>query len=204
MLEASPADQRRLDGLFGVYEKLILIFGEAHLPAWQRETVDRLLRLAPKLSPIREAQAWKEQARYLELNGTAGESVAAGERAAAILRPLADPAAAAQLTGTLVGLGRGTPRRRFPGGGVGFDGGDRPGAARLGVGPAPCQGVRRFYWAHIVFGDALASPMAFNLGRTAEGVEHYEKARRIAEGLVQADPANEAARVDLARALASC
>ena len=207
VVEAASPDRQRLDRLFGLYEKLIPIFVEARLPKLQRETIDRLLRIAPRLQLLRQAQAWKELGRYFDTNDAPQESAEAFERALAIVRPLASeasnqPGASGQLVSTLVGLGRAkaqvgefaaaveTLRQAI-------------GLAESGAAADPhnANSARQLFWARIVLGDALASPLAESLGRTTEGVEEYNRARRIAEELVRGDAANEAAKLDLARAL---
>jgi tetratricopeptide (TPR) repeat protein len=63
------------------------------------------------------------------------------------------------------------------------------------------RSARQLYWSHITLGDVFGSPARFSLGRTSEAVEHYRKASLIAEKLLKADPGNDVAKLDLARAL---
>jgi tetratricopeptide (TPR) repeat protein len=65
--------------------------------------------------------------------------------------------------------------------------------------PHLAKSARQLYWSHVALGDVFGSPMRFNLGRPREAAEQYQKARKIAEKLVTADPANEMAKLDLAR-----
>ena len=66
--------------------------------------------------------------------------------------------------------------------------------------PHIAKSARQLYWSHIALGDVFGSPGRFNLGRPKDAAEHYQKARKIAEKLVAADPGNEMAKLDLARA----
>jgi tetratricopeptide (TPR) repeat protein len=202
VVEAASPDARRLDSLFGLYARQVSVFQEARQPELQRQTIDRLLRLAPQLRPIRQAQAWKELARHFDDRGSPLESVEAFERAAATLHGLADEQSAEELTTTLVGLGRAQAKAAKVREAVEtLTEAVRRAEISRSANPRNLRIARQVYWGRIALGDALASPLAFNLGRTADGVKQYQLARRIAEDLSNADPANEAAKVDLARAL---
>lgn len=208
VVERSSPSTDRLDRLFGIYEGLCPMLQDARRPDLQREAIGRLLRLAPRLQPIRQAQAWKEQARYFEWSGAPRESAEAFERALAVLRPLAAegsavPGAAGHLISTLVGLGRAQARSGDPAGAIApLTEAVQRAESSLQSDPHSARVARQLYWSHLTLGDALAAPFAANLGRTVEGIDHYDRARRIAEELLRADPANEAVKLDLARALA--
>jgi len=163
-------------------------------------------RLAPRLQPLREAQASKEMARYYDATAKWQESANAFERSLRILRELSrsdsKPAGTdSELTTTLVGYGRSQALT-----------GDFSGAvASLGEAillsesssasePHMARSARQLYWSHIALGDVLGAPLRFSLGRTSEAVEHYRKASLIAEKLLRADPGNDVAKLDLARA----
>ena len=88
--ESTPADTARLDRLFEIYASLVPILQEARRPDEQRQVIDRLLRLAPKLEPIRQAQAFKELARHHETRNSAADAAEAYASALQILRKLSD------------------------------------------------------------------------------------------------------------------
>jgi tetratricopeptide (TPR) repeat protein len=111
IVEGASPETQRLDRLFGIYASLVPILQEARRPEEQREVVERLLRLAPRLGPLRQAQAYKELARHSETKGSVQEAAGAFASALAILRTLSEspnkPAETeANLISTLVGLGR--------------------------------------------------------------------------------------------------
>lgn len=208
IVEAAGPEAKRLDSLFLAYESLLLIFQEAGLPNEQRETVTRMLRLAPRLQPLREAQAYKELARYHDQEHAGQESAEAFERALAILRRLAAqgegrPAGTdGQLISTLVGYGRTQALRAdFSEAVASLREAIRLSEQSRAADPRQAKASRQLYWSHIVLGDVLGSTARFSLGRPDEAVEHYVRGRQIAEALAAADPGNEAATLDVARAL---
>jgi tetratricopeptide (TPR) repeat protein len=206
IVESASPGTERLDKLFGIYASLLPILQEARRPAEQRQAIERMLRLAPQLEPIRQAQAFKELARYHDGNRSLQDAAAAFERALAILRNLSQspdkPAGTdAHLTSTLVGFGRAQALAGdFPGAVASLQEAIRRSTSSSAANPHLAKSARQLYWSHIALGDVFGSPQRFSLGRPIEAVEHYQKARAIAERLVSADPGNEVAKLDLARA----
>lgn len=207
VVESAPQASHRLDRLFAVYEGLIPVLLEAGRPADQRAAIDRLLQLAPRLHPVREAQALKQLARYHDANDQPREAAAAWSRTLAILRKLAaDPAnsagTAAQLPSALVGFGRAQALAGdFSAAAASLQEAIRLAESRSASEPRMAHAARQLYWSHIGLGDIFGSTVRFSLGRPAEAAAHYRKAQAIAERLLNADPANETARLDLSRAL---
>lgn len=206
IVEAASPNDERLDKLFDVYKGIVSIFEEAGETAPQRETIDRMQRLAARLNPLREAQALNELARYQDANGSKQEASATFERALAILRTLSQspskpPETDSQLTSTLVSFGRVQGLAGdFSGSENSLQEAVRRSETSTATDPHLARSARALYWSHIALGDVLGSPMRFNLGRPKEAVEHYQKAHKIAEKLMSADPENDVAKLDLARA----
>ncbi len=207
IVENAGPDDERLDKLFAAYDALAPIFAEAGRPAEQREAVDRMLQLAPRLQPLREAQALKRLAYSFDERNMPQQAAETWARALAVLRNLRDTAAtrsetAAQLASTLVGYGRAQALA-----------GDFNGAVsslqestgllqgRAAAVPQGAKSARQLYWTYIALGDAFGSPVRFSMGRTADAVRQYQNAQTVAEKLMKADPANEMAKLDFARAL---
>jgi eukaryotic-like serine/threonine-protein kinase len=208
IVETASPDTERLDKLFSLYASLTPIFQEARRPDEQREITDRLLRLAPKLSPLRQAQAYKEVARYSETKNSIQEAADAYGHALEILRALSNTADApagteANLTSTLVGLGRSQALSGdFSSAVVSLQEAIRRSANSTATDPSSAKSARQLYWSYLALGDVYAGPARFHLGRSADTIEQYKKARAVAEQLVTADPANEVVKLDLARAFA--
>jgi tetratricopeptide (TPR) repeat protein len=164
-----------------------------------------MLRLAPRLEPLRQAQAWKELARYLHENGSAQESAEALERALTVLRALSSspskpPGTDSQLISTLADFGRAQSLAgNFSGGVDTLKQAIRLAESRTASDPHIAKSARQLYWSHIALGDVFGSPARFNMERPKDAAEHYQKARKVAEKLVSADPGNEMAKLDLAR-----
>lgn len=205
-VESAEPDARRLDKLFGIYASLVPIFQEARLPDEQRQVIDRLLRLAQRLEPLRQAQAFKELARYNETRNEMGKAGEAFGRALRILRTLSQspdkPAGTEEnLTSTLVGLGRSQSLSGdFPGAVKSLEEAIHRAAASTGADPSSGKIARQLYWGYLSLGDVYAGPMRFNIGRPVEAAKQYGNARAVAERLVIADPANDVVKLDLARA----
>jgi tetratricopeptide (TPR) repeat protein len=205
VVESGTTDNERLDRLFRIYEALVPIFHEAGFSGQAREAIDRMVRLAPQLSPLRHAEALKSLARYLDTKGLAFEAAEAFGRALAIVRELdkraEKPAGTeAQLISTLVGFGRAQGLAGdFAGSVASLEEAIRRSETSVASEPNASKSARQLYWSHIALGDTLGSPMRFNMNRPDEAAAQYRKARTIAEKLVSADPGNEAAVVDLAR-----
>jgi len=205
VVEKSGPDAGRLDELFQVYEGLVPIFLEAERAAEQRETIDRLMRLAPRLAPLREAEALKHLARYEDAYGSKQRAYEAWARALGILRNLARESGRAEteaeLATSLAGYGRSQAfAGEFEGAAVSLREAIRLAKQRVAAEPQLVRSQRLLYWSHIALGDVLGSPQRFSLGRPLEAAEEYRKARGIAETLVKADPANDIAKLDLSRA----
>jgi tetratricopeptide (TPR) repeat protein len=203
---AGPAPDR-LQKLFAAYEGLVPVFQQAHRPTEQREAIDRLLRLAPGLGPLRQAEALTHFARYLDDHASNREGSEAFERALSILRTLSGsasmpPGTAARLTTTLVGFGRAQALRgNFAGAVASLEEAIRLAERTVASDPQRITGIRQLHWSHIALGDVFGSPGRFSLGRISEAVAHYSKARTLADGLIRADGNNEVARLDAARAI---
>lgn len=199
-----PAD--RLDRLFTIYEGLATMFAEAERPNEQRESMARMLRLAPSLSKLRRAQAYTASGRYHHTYTSGQRAAEEFARAVAILRPLSlDPAAppntAQALASALVSYGRAQARTgRYAEAVATLSESVRLNEKILASRPKDMKAARTVYWGRIFLGDAMGGPTRFSLGRLDEAVRQYEAARRIAEGFVAADPNNEMAKLDLARA----
>jgi serine/threonine protein kinase/tetratricopeptide (TPR) repeat protein len=201
-VESANPDNDRLESLFGVYDSLMPIFLEAGRRPEAREAVDRMLRLAPRLRPLREAQAFKQLARYFDANHQPRQASDAWARSLSVLRrhPNA-PAADTQLVSTLVGHGRAQSLAGdFTGAVSSLREAIQLAQSRTVSQPQMAKSARQLYWSHIALGDVLGSPVRFSLGQTLDAVAEYQKARSIAERLVHADPANDMAKLDLARA----
>lgn len=205
LVEIAAPSKDRLDALFGIYEGLVPIFLEARRTVEPREAIDRMLRLAPQLHPIREAQALKQQARYTEKNGSTEEASNAWARSLAILRTASRAAdkpveTDAQLVSTLVGFGRAQALSGdFSGAVASLQEAIQMSGSRTESEPQMARSARQLYWSHIALGDVFGAPVRFSLGRPSEAAAHYQMAQRIAQRLVNADPANEMARLDLSR-----
>lgn len=206
IVERTAPGPERLDELFTAYQGLTAIFEDARRPTEQREILDRMLRIAARLQPLRQAQAQAALARFHDNRGARKEAAEAFGQALSILRPLAkDPAkppgAEEQLTSVLVGYGRSQALAGdFESSVVTLQEAIRSSERRIAAEPNRSRSVRQLYWGNIALGDVYGSPGRFNLGRVSEAVQHYQKARGIAEKMVAADPDNEAATLDLARA----
>jgi len=212
----SPAPDR-LDKLFAVYDSLVPVFQQASRPKEQLETIERLLRLAPRLAPIRQAQAYKESGRYHEIpppgqsvyprlvHESAMRAAKDFERAVAILRnisrePSAPAGTSAELASTLVSLGRvQSLTGDFSGSIASLREAIRLAETNIAAQPHNARFARHAYWSHLSLADLCGSSSRFNLGRLPEAEEHYEEASKIAERLMAADPNNEMAKLDLAR-----
>lgn len=207
VVEGATPSKDRLDRLFEIYASLVPIFQEARDPDEQRGVIDRLLQLAPKLEPLRQAQAFKEFARYSETKNSIQEAAQAFGKALGILRVLSqDPnkpaGTEANLTSTLVGFGRSQALAgNFSSAEASLQEAIRRSESSTVIDPSSAKSARQLYWSHLSLGDVFGGPMRFNLGRTADAAEHYKKARVIAERLVAADSRNEVVKLDLARAL---
>lgn len=202
---ASPSTER-LRRLFEIYVGLVPIFQEAHRPADQLRVIERLERLSPKLGALSQAQTFIEVARYHETEKSMSEAAASFGDALAILRKLSQdmtPAADIEmhLTSTLVGYGRSQARAGdFSGAVASLNEAIHRSASATDANPSTAKCARQLYWSHLILGDVYAGPMRFNLGQQAEAAEHYKCARDIAGRLVKLDPANDVAKLDLARA----
>jgi eukaryotic-like serine/threonine-protein kinase len=205
IVESATLGHERLERLFEIYASLPSIFLDGGYPKEHRKAVDRMLHLATRLEPLRQAQALKELARYSDQNGAPQEAAKALERALAILRNLSASASKpagtdAQLISTLADVGRGQSLAgNFSVAVTTLKEAIRRAEDRTASDPHIARSARQLYWSHIGLGDTFGSPMRFNLGRPKDAAEHYQKARKIAERLVAADPANDMAKLDLAR-----
>lgn len=205
VVENSAPDNARLDELFGAYHGLLQVFEEGGRPEQRREIVDRLLRIARDLPPVRQAHAEAELARYLDGQGRRKEAGAAYEKALGILRPLSDdPARPAgtdeRLASALVAYGRSLALAgNFPKAVAVLTEAIRRSESMVASEPNRSRNARQLYWSHVALGDVFGSPGRFNMGLPAQAAEHYRSARLIAEKMVVADGANEAAKLDLAR-----
>ncbi|HBY62915.1 MAG TPA: hypothetical protein DEH78_24090, partial [Solibacterales bacterium] len=206
-VEARLTGGERRNKLFGLYQSLVPVFHESGHTAEHKETVNRLLRLAEGLDPARKAQAFLLQARYLDSVGARTESTEAFGQALALLRARPEKAAPdhageSQLVSTLVGYGRAQALDGdFPGALASLQEAVREAARHSAAAPHIVRYSRQLYWSHIALGDLLGSPARFHMGRPAAAMEQYGQARALAERLVAADPHNDAAKLDLARAL---
>jgi tetratricopeptide (TPR) repeat protein len=207
IVESAGPDDERLDKLFAAYDALAPIFAEAGRPAEQREAVDRMLRLAPRLRPLRQAQALKRLANCFDERNMPQQSAEIWARTLAVLRSLPDAAAtrsetSAQLASTLVGYGRTQALAGdFTGAVFSLQEVIRLLQSRTASEPPGAKSARQLYWSYIALGDVFGSPVRFSMGNTADAVREYQKAQSVAEELVKADPANDMAKLDLARAL---
>jgi eukaryotic-like serine/threonine-protein kinase len=206
-VESHAPGRDRLDKLFDAYVGLVPVFEQAQRPVEQHEAIDRLVRLAPRLGPLQEAEALMQFGRYLEAHVSTRGGSDAFERALAILQSLsgrqAVPAGTAgRLVSALAGFGRAQALAgNFPVAVSSLQEGIRLADSAVAQDPYQIGSVRQSYWCHIALGDVFGSPVRFNLGRPDEAISHYRKARVIAEGLVRADASNEIAQLDVARAL---
>jgi serine/threonine protein kinase/tetratricopeptide (TPR) repeat protein len=207
IVEGSSPDADRLDKLFDVYASVVPILQEARRTGEQQQVVQRLLRIAEKLSPLRQAQAYKELARHAETKHAAAEAAQAYVQALSILRRLSEesntPAGTeAHLISTLVGYGRSQMLAGdFIGAATHLEEAVERSTVVSANDPSSAKSVRQLYWSHLTLGDVYAGPNRFNLGRPADAAEQYRKAQAVAEPLVTADPRNEVVKLDLARAL---
>ncbi len=206
IVEAASPGTDRLDRLFEIYVSLVPIMQEARRTEEQRQIIDRLLNLAPKLHPLRQAQAYKELARHSETRNSVSEAAEAFGDALAILRqipqgPEAPVGLEANLISTLVGYGR---SQGLAGDFNAAVRSLREAIHRSTVNNATTRvstkSARQLYWSHLSLGDIYAGPGRFNLGMTTEASEQYRKAALIAQRLVESDSANEVVKLDLARA----
>jgi serine/threonine protein kinase/tetratricopeptide (TPR) repeat protein len=206
IVESAAPRTERLDKLFDVYDGLVEIFQEARLPVRQREAIDRMMGLAPRLPPLRQVQALVKLARYFDGNGALPDAAKTFERALMIVRALSrDPAKPAgtdaQLTSALVYFGRSQALAgNFSGAVVSLQEAIRLSENSSAADPQMAKSARQLYWSHIALGDVFGSPARFSLGRPGDAAGHYQKAQKIAGRLVNADPGNEMAKLDLARA----
>lgn len=207
----------RLDRLFVVYDGLVTVFQQASRPKEHLETIERMLRMAPRLDRIRQAQAYKQSGRYYEVPPPGQSSVSRAahnsavraiedfSRAVAILReiaaqPLAPADTKPQLASTLASLGRIQALTGDLAGALGsLQDAIRLSEENLAAHPYNARIARHIYWAELSLADVFGSSTRFNLGRLADAEAHYERARKVAESLVRADANNEMAKLDLAR-----
>ncbi|HYI93927.1 MAG TPA: serine/threonine-protein kinase [Bryobacteraceae bacterium] len=206
LVENAKPSSERLDKLFEIYASLVPILQEARRPDEQRQVIDRLLRLAPTLEPLRQAQAFKELARHHETRNSVAEASDAFANALGILRKISETpnqplGTEANLISTLVGYGRTQSLAGdFAGAVKTLEEATRRSTSTVFKDPGSAKSARQLYWSHLILGDVFAGPARFNLGKPAEAAVHYRKARAIAQRLVSADPANDVVRLDLARA----
>ncbi len=206
VVEGADPDTARLDKLFEIYASLVPILQEARRPDEQRQVIDRLLRMAPRLEPLRQAQAFKELARHNETRNSVPEAGAAYVSALAILRKISETSnppsgTEANLISTLVGYGRTQSLAGdFAGAVKTLEEAIQRSTSGAFTDPASAKSARQLYWSHLSLGDVFAGPGRFHLGKPTEAAAHYRKAQAIAQRLVIADPANEVVRLDLARA----
>jgi eukaryotic-like serine/threonine-protein kinase len=206
LVESAAPGTGRLDDLFAIYDGLVPVFLEAGRTAEPREAIDRMLRMAPRLHPIREAQALKQLARYVEKEGSAKRASEAWAQSLAVLRTVSRAAnkpadTDAQLVSALVGYGRAQALAGdFSGAVASLTEAIQISQSRTAFEPQMARSARQLYWSHIALGDVFGTPVRFSLGRPAEAAEQYRMAQKIAERLVKADPANEMATLDLSRA----
>jgi len=203
--DASPSAER-LRRLFEIYASLVPIFQEARRPEEQHRVIERLERLSPKLEPLAQAQTLIEIARYHETKDSRPEAAEAFRNALAILRKLShgatpEEAIETPLISTLVGHGRSQARNGdFAGAVASLEEAIQRSTRASKASPSTAKCARQLFWGHLILGDVYAGPMRFNLGQEAEAAQHYRQARAIAEGLAKIDPANDVAKLDLARA----
>lgn len=206
IVEESAPGPERLDELFAAYQGLTSIFEDAGRPAEQRAVLDRMLRIAARLQPLRQAQAQAALAQFHDSRGARKEAAEAFDQALSILRamskdPARPPGTDEQLTSVLVGYGRSEALAGdFESSIASLQEAIRSSERRIAAEPNRSRSARQLYWGHIALGDVYGSPGRFNLGRASDAVQHYQRARGIAEKMVAADPDNEAATLDLARA----
>jgi len=206
VVESGEPGVERLDRLFVAYEGLASIFFETQRAKEHLETVERMARLAPRLSLLRQAQAYAELGTYHHHYSSGERALPDFARALKILRPLsldpsAQPAAGLALVSTLAGFGRAHTRiGNFKEAIAALDEVVQLSERNLAAHPQNARSSRHLYWGHVLLGDVWGGPNRFNLGRIPEAVHHYQAARRIAEGFVAADPNNDMAKLDLARA----
>lgn len=198
----------RLDRLFVIYDDLAGLFLEQRLRPEQRQALDRMVAIAPRLSLMRQAQALTSSARYHDDFTSSSRAAEEFDQAAAILRRLVQekpepepPNAKPQLGSTLIGAGRARARiGDYAGSVAAFEEAlalfeklrvERPNRAQIG---------RELYFSHVWLADVLAATDRFNLGRVQEGLRHYRAAIAIADAAIARDPANESAKIDAARA----
>jgi serine/threonine protein kinase/tetratricopeptide (TPR) repeat protein len=217
VVEGGFLEPDRWDKLFAVYASLVPVFQAAGRPAEQWAAIERLLRLAPRLAPIRQAQAYKESGRYHEIpppgqssyrrsaHNSATRATQDFEHAVAILRaisgkPSAPADTSSQLASTLVSLGRiQSLTGDFSGSVTNLHEATRLSESNLAAQPHNARIARHLYWSQLSLGDVFGSASRFNLGRLRDAVAHYDKARKTAERLLTADSNNEMAKLDLAR-----
>jgi serine/threonine protein kinase len=214
-IDPTQADATRLGKLFDVYAGLIPVFQEASRRPEHKQAVDRLLALAPRLAPLKQAMAFKESGRYHEV-GAPGQSAVRNieqtdtaqavrdfENAIAILRTL-PPATAdrqAQLASTLASLGRAqSVMGHFEAAAATLTEAVALAEANHAAQPHSARLARHVYWTHLSLADVFGSAARFHLDRFTEANAHYRRAAEIAEELLAADPNNEMAKLDLARA----
>ena len=206
LLESASADMDRRDRLFKIYVRLMPIFQEAgHVDA-QGQVLDRLQRLSAALDPVRQAQTQIEVARYHETRNSPEEAADAYGQALSILREVSESAATsreaeADLTSVLVNVGRSQARAGEFDTAVGYlEEAIRRADRQAAMDPSSARYSRQLYWSHLILGDVFGGAMRFNLGRFSDATAHYAMARAGAQRLAAMDPANDVARLDLARA----
>jgi serine/threonine protein kinase len=207
VVENTAPDSTRLNALFRIYDDIALIFDDAGRTVQQREAIDRMLSLAPRLGPLCQAQALKQLAHYFEAVSSFEQAAEAWAQSLAVLRKARaagsdSPEFNAEFAGVLVGAGRAQAAAGdFAAAVASLKEAIRMSERTVAADPQAARNLRHLYWTYISLGDVFGSPGRFNMGRPLEAAEHYERARAIADNLVKADPANEMAKIDLARAL---
>jgi len=196
----------RLEKLFLVYQGLGRMYLDTRRKPEAEALMQKLLRLAPNLPDFRQAQSFAAAAGYEEVFGSDARALEHSEAAVRIMKnlPQEPPSSIVEMThgSGLLELGRARARS-----GLLEEAVESYGAAAviyeaaLRADPQQATARRNLYFARMWTGDVLASDDRFNLDRLDEGEQHFRAAIGLAEQMVVLDPKNEAASLDLVRAI---
>jgi len=196
-------DDAKLQQLFVSYVRTVDVFKEARMSKEAREGVERLLALAPRVAPpnriTSEAMAHKLAGDYYDRFVSRLKAIVEYKQAVDLYRQ--DPTRPDRLANGIRSLARTQGiAGDFDGALASFEEALKLSQGLVAAQPANILRTRDLCLNHIWIADLLAAPDRVNLGRPETAIPHYTEAIRIAESLVAADPKDEMAKLDVARA----
>lgn len=195
-------DSQRIGTLFKIYDNLSRMYMDMRRQAAAADAVQRLLVVAPQLSPVQRAEAFSAASGYEEVFGLPQRARQHAEAAARILESHPDQQAILyERASNLMQLARVQAKLGlFEKAAQTYSSSIAVAEAAVRASPRDPRVRRHLYLAHVWAADLLGSDDRFNLGRVNEAERHFRAAITLAEEMAVADAKNEAARIDLARA----